>query len=137
MKYLKRIFENNIPIDVESDIEKYLKKFPHKISSRDRERLNKLIDDNPTMTDDYDFYKIIYDDLYKIITYCKAVNKEHALIVATINQNSKWPDDYFTDGSYEADETSIEEVKQYIKVNKIKINHLQKEVDYLENLLKE
>lgn len=94
MKYLK-LFESVEPLDVEADITEFNEKYPeaylikryHDLSENGTEWLyqvfNRLIEENPTMTDDYQIFKLS-KAFNSDILLLRAVNAQHAYVRASL-----------------------------------------------------
>lgn len=123
MKHLNnyKIFESDNykdPIDVESDVVEFRAKFSGNRRVENVEHmLKKLVDDNPTMSDDWNIYAIHSVDDYGReiggpIILVKGVNKGHARLKAAFLKNNI---EIYSTGFYTAVQLNIEQHEARIR----------------------
>jgi hypothetical protein len=138
MKHLK-YFENinsNDPIDVEMDVVEFREKFdqiPAKFRSVKMDTftkkkwedidiiLNKLVSENPTMTDEYKIFRVwnsfdqgrYSEPDYISNTLLRAVNKDHALVkLSLIKKSNLLPNEH---KNWNVEEITEKEIKSMIR----------------------
>ena len=133
--------EDKDPIDPSEDVKEFKEKFFSALGNYHLEkdsRLSKIFRDiessYPTMTDEYETYRVLrLDDngrVRSVLGYFKAVSENHARIRAAVIKNNK---EIFLTGYYGANAGN--NITDEIKIIEDNINKLQKELDELKNPL--
>lgn len=133
--------EDKDPIDPSEDVKQFKEKFLDSLGNYHLEkdsRLSKIFRDiessYPTMTDEYETYRVLrLDDngrVRSVLGYFKAVSENHARIRAAVIKNNK---EIFLTGYYGANAGN--NITDEIKIIEDNINKLQKELDELKNPL--
>jgi hypothetical protein len=134
VKHLKKFNESikSTPIDVTEDIADFKKLFSNKDLKDLDKYLNELLANNPTMTDDWDWYEVYETDDYgrKTDTVCvvKAVSKMHAKVVASVQKRGL---SIASTGFFAAKKID----DRYIYELEKSINNKEKELSALKNML--
>jgi len=141
-KFSERINESMMykdPIDPSEDIKEFREKFSEfKPNDRESRSLNDLESNYPTMTDEYDIYKVVeLDDYGRPLKkpgfgYYKAVSVDHARIKASI-VNSRG--DIFLTGFFGGVKVTESSIESEIKSLELKKQNIQEEIDNLKNPL--
>ena len=96
MKHLKRYNENLLykePLDVENDVDQFSDMFKKQIDRYSwrgysmKDDLDRMSEDNPTMTDDWSVfgvYKILHSGRIAYSGYARAISVEHAKLKVSI-----------------------------------------------------
>ena len=133
--------EDKDPIDPSEDVKEFKEKFLDSLGNYHLEkdsRLSKIFREiessYPTMTDEYETYRVLrLDDngrVRSVLGYFKAVSENHARIRAAVIKNNK---EIFLTGYYSANAGN--NITDEIKIIEDNINKLQKELDELKNPL--
>ena len=133
--------EDKDPIDPSEDVKEFKEKFLDSLGNYHLEkdsRLSKIFREiessYPTMTDEYETYRVLrLDDngrVRGVLGYFKAVSENHARIRAAVIKNNK---EIFLTGYYSANAGN--NITDEIKIIEDNINKLQKELDELKNPL--
>ena len=133
--------EDKNPIDPSEDVKEFKEKFLDSLGNYHLEkdsRLSKIFREiessYPTMTDEYETYRVLrLDDngrVRSVLGYFKAVSENHARIRASVIKNNK---EIFLTGYYSANAGN--NITDEIKIIEDNINKLQKELDELKNPL--
>ena len=133
--------EDKDPIDPSEDVKEFKEKFLDSLGNYHLEkdsRLSKIFREiessYPTMTDEYETYRVLrLDDngrVRSVLGYFKAVSENHARIRAAVIKNNK---EIFLTGYYGANAGN--NITDEIKIIEDNIKKLQKELDELKNPL--
>ena len=137
--------EDKDPIDPSEDVKEFKEKFFSALGNYHLEqdsRISKIFKEiessYPTMTDEYETYRLVkLDDngrVRQVLGYFKAVSENHARIRAAVIKNNK---EIFLTGYYGANTGNNigEEIQLKIKMIEDSMTKLQKELDELKNPL--
>lgn len=133
--------EDKDPIDPSEDVKEFKEKFLDSLGNYHLEqdsRISKIFREiessYPTMTDEYETYRVLrLDDngrVRSVLGYFKAVSENHARIRAAVIKNNK---EIFLTGYYGANAGN--NITDEIKIIEDNIKKLQKELDELKNPL--
>ena len=133
--------EDKDPIDPSEDVKEFKEKFLDSLGNYHLEkdsRLSKIFREiessYPTMTDEYETYRVLrLDDngrVRSVLGYFKAVSENHARIRAAVIKNNK---EIFLTGYYGANAGN--NIADEIEIIEDNIKKLQKELDELKNPL--
>jgi len=129
--------EDKDPIDPSEDVKEFKEKFTSDSldpNSRIAKIFAQIESSYPTMTDEYETYRVLrLDDngrVRSVLGYFKAVSENHARIRAAVIKNNK---EIFLTGYYSANAGN--NITDEIKIIEDNINKLQKELDELKNPL--
>lgn len=132
--------EEKDPIDPSEDVKEFKEKFSNSKSywedpnSRLAKMFAQIESSYPTMTDEYETYRVLrLDDngrVRSVLGYFKAVSENHARIRAAVIKNNK---EIFLTGYYGANAGN--NIADEIEIIEDNIKKLQKELDELKNPL--
>lgn len=136
--------EDKDPIDPSEDVKEFKEKFSEfKPNNRASSELIDIESSYPTMTDEYDIYKVVELDEYgrelhyKGVKkpgygYYRAVSRNHARIKASI---ANLRSDIFLTGFFDGIKVEYSDIKSEIKSLELKKQNIENELDNLKNPL--